>query len=403
MSVISLRVYLENRIQSLHSFQRISAAVFGCCVAVAGLAGCAALPTAGPTASQVMDQAAKEPRHFDLVEIDSGIVSALSSRPATVLSNRIESYDKPPSPTIGIGDTVAVSIWQASNGQMFAAQNGAGQGGGSVTIPDQVVGADGAISVPYAGRISVAGHTPFQVQQTIEQRLAEQLVQPQAVVSVTKAVSNSATFFGEEATAARIPLSAAGDRLLDVLAIAGGSKSPFYDTSIRLSRNGQTATIPVAALVSDPREDVFAWPGDVITLVQTPETFTVFGATSNNTQVPFGAEHLDLAQAIAKAGGLQDQRADPDGVFLLRFEPPAVIRALGVPDLANAPGENSPVLYHLNLRQVNGYFLAERFAVENKDLIYVANAPMTELQKFFTLVSTITGPVIAGTVITRTN
>ncbi len=58
-------------------------------------------------------------------------------------------------------------------------------------------------------------------------------------------------------------------------------------------------------------------------------------------------------------------------------------------------------MYHLNLRQVNGYFLAQRFPVENNDLIYVANAPITELQKFFTLVGTITGPVIAGTVITR--
>jgi polysaccharide biosynthesis/export protein len=403
VSIMWLRGRLENRIQSLQSFLRIPAAVFGCCVAAAGLVGCASVPTAGPTVSQVMDQAAKQPRHFDLVEIDSRVVSALASRPRASLSNRIEPDDKPPSPTIGIGDTVAVSIWQASNGQVFAAPNGPGQLGGNLTIPDQMVGADGAITVPYAGRVPVADRTPLQVQQTIEQRLAEQVVQPQVVVTVTKAVSNSATVFGDQATAARVPLSAAGDRLLDVIAVAGGSKSPFYDTSIRLTRNGQTATIPVAALISDPQADIFAWPGDVITMVQTPETFSVFGATSNNTQVSFGAERLDLAQAIAKAGGLQDQRADPEGVFLLRFEPPAVIRALGVPYLANEPGGNSPVLYHLNLRQVNGYFLAERFAMENNDLIYVANAPMTEVQKFFTLVSTITGPVIAGTVVTHGN
>jgi polysaccharide export outer membrane protein len=385
----------------MHSLQCIPATVFACCVAATGLAGCATVPTAGPTAPQVMDQAAKEPQHFDFVEIDSRVVLALTSRPKADLLNRIESDGKPPNPTIGIGDTVAVSIWQASNGQVFAAQNGPGQGGGSVIIPDQVVGADGAISVPYAGRVPVAGHTPLQVQQTIEQRLAEQIIQPQVIVTVTKAVSNSVTVLGEQATAARVPLSAAGDRLLDVIAVAGGNKSSFYDTSIRLTRNGQTVTIPITSLLSDPQADLFAWPGDIITLVQTPETFSVFGAAFNNTQVPFGAERLDLAQAIAKAGGLRDERADPEGVFLLRFERPAVVRALGVPDLANEPGGNSPVLYHLNLRQINGYFLAERFAVKNNDLIYVANASMTDLQKFFTLVGTITGPVIAGTVVTH--
>jgi polysaccharide export outer membrane protein len=81
--------------------------------------------------------------------------------------------------------------------------------------------------------------------------------------------------------------------------------------------------------MSNPEEDIFAWPGDIITLIHTPKKFSVFGATFNNTQVPFDAERLDLAQAIAKAGGLQDQRADPEGVFLLRFEPQAVIRAPG--------------------------------------------------------------------------
>jgi polysaccharide export outer membrane protein len=402
---------LENRSQSLYSLQCMTATVFACCLAATGLAGCSTVPTAGPTASQVMDQAAKEPQHFDLVEIDSKVVSALASRPKTDLSNRIESYGKPPSPTIGIGDTVSVSIWQTSNGQVFAPQTGPGQGGGegggqgsgSVMIPDQVVGADGGISIPYAGRIPVAGHTALQVQQTIEQRLAEQIIQPQVIVTLSKAVSNSVTVLGEQATAARVPLSPAGDRLLDVIAVAGGNKSSFYDTSIRLTRNGQTVTIPITALLSDPQEDLFAWPGDIITLVQTPETFSVFGATTNNTQVPFGAERLDLAQAIAKAGGLSDPRADPEGVFLLRFERPAVVSALGVPDLANEPEGYSPVLYHLNLRQVNGYFLAERFAIKNHDLIYVANATMTDLQKFFNLVGTITGPVIAGTVLTRTS
>ena len=389
----------------MNSALRIQFTFFARFVATIGLAGCT-VPTAGPTTSQVMDQAAKDPRHFDMVEIDSRAVSALVSQPRASLRNRFESDGKPPRLTIGIGDVVSVSIWQASNGQVLVPrqmppEQGGGQTGGTVGLPDQVVGADGAISVPYAGRVPVAGRTPFQVQQTIERRLAEQLIQPQAIVSVTKAVSNSVTVLGEQATAARVALSGGGERLLDVITTAGGSKAPFYETSIRLSRDGQTATMPMTVLVSDPEENILVLPGDIITLVQTPERFSVFGATSTNMQVPFGADRLDLAQAIAKAGGLLDLRADPEGVFLFRFEPPAVVNALGVPYLANEPGQPSPVLYHLNLRQVDGYFLAERFPVKDNDLIYVANARMTDLEKFFTLIGSITGPVIGGTVVVR--
>jgi len=405
MTSTQFSLRLQNWIRPLHSFRRASATIFVCCATATGLASCTGLPTAGPTTSQVMDQAAAKPGRFDMVEIDSGVVSTLASQPKTRVRNWIEPAGKPPGLTIGIGDTVSVSIWQENNGQALVPraappEKGGGEGG-TVNIPDQMVGADGAISVPYAGRIPVAGRTPFQVQQIIEQRLEELINQPQVVVTVTKAASNFATVFLEQGAATRVVLSPAGDRLSDVIAAAGGSKLPFYDTSVRLTRYGSTTTIPMTALLSDPEEDIFAWPGDIITLEEKPDNFLVFGATTNNAQVPFDAGRLDLAQAIAKAGGLRDERADPEGVFLLRFEPPTVVRALGVPDLAKHVGGDSPVLYHLNLRQVDGYFLAAGFPVENNDLIYVANASMTELQKFFTLVGSITGPVIAGTVVTR--
>lgn len=400
---------------SLNSIRRMKPTVLAGCLIAAALTGCSGVPTAGPTTSQVMKQVARERRQFDMVEVNSRVVSALASQPQASLQNQFERNGKPPSPTIGIGDTISVSIWQTNNGQVFAAPGqagppagalagglpgGSGGSGGSVVIPDQIVGADGGISVPYAGRVPAARHTPLEVQKVIERRLADQLVQPQVIVTVTKAVSDSVTVSGETVTGARIPLSASGDRLLDVIAAAGGSKSPVYATSVRLSRGGRTATIPMTSLISNPQENIYAWPGDVITLIQTPETFSVFGATLNNTQVPFGAERLDLAQAIAKAGGLVDQRADPEGVFLLRFEPRDVVDTLGVPDLANGSGGSTPVLYHLNLRQVDGYFLAERISVQDKDLIYVANAQMNDVQKLFTLIGTITGPVIGGAVVT---
>jgi len=198
---------------------------------------------------------------------------------------------------------------------------------------------------------------------------------------------------------ARVPLSINGDRLLDLIALAGGAKSPVYETFVRLSRNGVTATIPMEQLVSEPPENIYAWPGDVLTLVRIPQTFSVFGATGQNMQVTFGAEKITLAEALAKAGGLQDLRADPAGVFLFRFEPPAVVGALKASALATGPGGSSPVVYRLDLSDANSYFFAQRFPVEDKDVIYVANARLNELQKFFTLLNTITGPVITGIVV----
>jgi len=151
--------------------------------------------------------------------------------------------------------------------------------------------------------------------------------------------------------------------------------------------------------VSDPSENIFVQPADVLTLVRIPQSYTVFGATGANAQVPFTAERMTLVEALAKAGGLQDQRADPAGVFLFRFEPPRVVNALGRPPLGTGPEGSTPVVYRLDLRDAKSYFLAQRFPVEDKDVVYVANADLNEIQKFFTLLNTLTGPVITGVVV----
>jgi polysaccharide export outer membrane protein len=368
----------------------------------AALGGCSTLPTAGPTTGQVVDQAVKDDQvRFDIVDVDNNVVSTLLAQPAESFQNRFRQYGKPPEPKIGIGDAVIVTIWEGAGGGLFGGgtTTGVSPGARAVTIPDQVVARDGAISVPFADRIPVAGKSLLEVQHAIEQRLADKAIEPQAIVVITRSVTNSATVSGEVVNGARVPLSVNGDRLLDLIALAGGAKSPVYETFVRLSRNGVTATIPMEQLVSDPAENIYAWPGDVLTLVHVPQTFSVFGATGQNMQVTFGAEKITLAEALAKAGGLQDLRADPAGVFLFRFEPPAVVGALKASALATGPGGSSPVVYRLDLSDANSYFFAQRFPVEDKDVIYVANARLNELQKFFTLLNTITGPVITGIVV----
>lgn len=366
------------------------------------LEACSTLPTAGPTAGELVDQAVQQNRRrFDLVDIDNRVLAALLAAPAESFAKRFKKYGKPPNPKIGIGDSVSVTIWEAAAGGLFSSAPNAqiSTGSRSVTIPTQLVGRDGGISVPYAGRIPAAGRTPVEVQQIIQQRLAQKAIEPQAIVTLTNSVSNTATVEGEVVNGARLQLSLHGDRLLDLIAEAGGAKAPIYQTYVRLSRHGVTATIPMQTLVSHPAENIYAQPGDVLTLIQVPQSVAVFGAAGYNAQLNFSGEKMTLIEALAKAGGLDDTRSDPAGVFLFRYEPAATVRALGAPPLGTGPGGASPVVFRLDLSQAHSYFLAQRFPVEDKDIIYIANAKLTELQKFFTLLNTLTGPVITGIVI----
>jgi polysaccharide export outer membrane protein len=366
------------------------------------LVGCGYLPTAGPTAGEVIDQGMQDNQtRYAVVDVNSNVVATLLGQPAESFRTRFGKNGKPPAPKIGIGDTVSVSIWEAAGGGLFGTSptDHVSAGSRNVTIPEQVVARDGGISVPFGGRVTVAGRSTVEVQREIERRLAEKAIEPQVIVTIAKSVTNAATVSGEVVTGARVPLSVDGDHLLDLIALAGGAKSPVYETFVRLSRNGVTASIPMERLVSDPAENIYAQPGDVLTLVRVPQTYSVLGATGQNAQLTFNAERITLVEALAKAGGLLDLRSDPGGVFLFRFEPPTVVAALNAPQLGTGPGRSSPIVYRLDMSNANAYFLAQRFPVEDKDIIYVANARLNELQKFFSLLNTITGPVITGIVV----
>src|SRR5437763_870802 len=140
-------------------------------------------------------------------------------------------------------------------------------------IPDQQVGPDGAISIPYAGRIAAAGHTPSEVERAIEKELGPKALEPHAIVAVRRSVANSVSVAGEALRAGRIPLSPGGDRLLQVIAAAsGGAAVTPPQVIVQLSRNGASATVPLAPLVGQREDNTVAEPADVLTLVRRPKT-----------------------------------------------------------------------------------------------------------------------------------
>lgn len=269
-------------------------------------------------------------------------------------------------------------------------------------IPAQVVARDGTIAIPYAGRVPAAGRTPAELEREIEARLAKKALAPQAVVVDEGGPAHTAAVTGAVVHGARVPLSPAGDRLLQVIAEAGGAKAPVRDLFIRLSRGGVTATLPFETLVREPAENIYAWPGDAVTLIRLPRTFSVFGAAKRNAQLRFGADRLTLAEALAKTHWLIAEVANARGVFVFRYESDAVLRALGQPLATAAQGGVSPVVYRFDLHDPKYFFLARRFPMRDKDIVFVVDAAAVSLYKWFHVLGKITGPVVEGLVVCYT-
>jgi polysaccharide export outer membrane protein len=226
----------------------------------------------------------------------------------------------------------------------------------------------------------------------IEQALAGKAIQPQVLVNVLHSVSNTVSVGGEAIGGARIPLSVKGDRLLDVIAEAGGVKVPVNEAYVELSRGATTARVPLTRVIADPRENISMQANDVLTLVHDPQTFLVVGAASFNSEIPFNSDGITLAQALAKSGGLQDTRSDPQGVFIFRYEKASIARELR-PDVQFAySGREVPIVYRLDLRNPNSLFVEQKFQMVNHDLIFVSNAPLVEAEKIIGIFNSVLSP-----------
>jgi polysaccharide export outer membrane protein len=251
---------------------------------------------------------------------------------------------------------------------------------------------NGRIDFPFVGSIAVAGHTSSEVQDILKTRLAEKASQPQVIVSVVSGNTNSIIVSGDVKSPGRRQLSISQETLLDVIALSGGPTHDSSDTVVTVTRGHTSATVPLSAIEAIPSENIPMAPQDRVRVEFAPHTYLVFGATGRVAQTPFDAGRLSLAEAMARSGGLDDNRADPASVFLFREEPALTARALGL----DTHGTEIPIIYRADLRDPQNFFLMERLPMRDKDLIYVANAKTVQIYKFLQLIYTIVTPVVTG-------
>ncbi len=362
-----------------------------CLLAPAVLGGCGFIPMSGPSSPDIRAERSST-LPFAVVKLDPQVIRTLENYEPNVLGGAFVDRRTPANIRFGIGDVLAVTIFEATAGGLFIPIEAGVRPGNFVNLPDQAVDNDGNISVPYAGTIKAAGLTNVQVQNAIVERIKNRAIEPQVVVTASQQRTSLVSVFGEVRTPVRFPMPASGarDRLTDAITRAGGISANGWETWVTLEREGKRATVPFANLVYMPSNNIFVQPGDRIYLYREPMKFLAFGATGQQGEFNFDAWRINLAQAVAKAGGLLDFQADPGSIFLYRREPREVAEQLGV-DCTNFSGPLIPIVFNVSFQDPAGYFLATKLDMRPFDVIYVANAPQVDVTKVLAFINTAVG------------
>ena len=374
------------------------------------LAGCAQLPAAAPTSLELENSINESAPTYALVNVDERVTAILHQYRRSTFSPGFKARRYTPTNALYPGDSIGISIFEVGTSPLFGpagtsgaqSQQGGSLGGVTTSVPPQVVEADGTIMVPYVGRLRAAGKTPGQLGTEIQKQLQGKAVDPQVVVTLAGNASNVATVGGDVNTPRPVPLSLRGERLLDVIAAAGGAKYPAYDVYVTVVRNGRVETVLLQTIVANAAENIFIRPNDQVFVTRHPRTFAVLGATLKVSQYTFDTARVSLAEAVARAGGPIDTVGNPSGIYLFRYEPAEIAEKIlgkkaAVSALASAGVETVaernfvPIMYRIDFRKAGGYFLAQDINLHDKDVVLVTNADATQLQKILMTVRGFTG------------
>lgn len=372
------------------SFKRVPGVTLTLC---ALLTGCATLPSNGPTAGQVMrsEKSKTNTMGFRIVPINAPLVEQLNAQPHATSVGLAAMAIQGRNDTIGPGDVLQIVVFEVGaslfGGAISTPNADFDPTAKNVTFPGVVVDREGEISLPYIGRLQVAGKTPAEVQDLVVGGLRGKSQNPQALVFVKTNVANRVFLQGDVSKPGPIELSLGDEHVTDAIAIGGGTKFPSDDMVVRLFRGGHVGEERLSELTEGGPDDVQLIAGDRVEVLHRPRSYTVFGATDKVSQVPFESDTVSLAEAVARIGGPNDSKADAKAVFLFRYA------------ASDADGHLKPIIYRLDMMQPASYFLSTRFVMQDKDVIFVANAAANQPSKLIGVLNQLFSPFVTARVL----
>jgi polysaccharide export outer membrane protein len=356
-------------------------------VAMLLVSGCAIMPSSGPTSRQIRADARSDQSNLGFAIVEVADLASVPAGPAIPAVFQPERY-APPTNLIAPGDVLEIAVYESgvtlfggSKSSAAAASPGFDATSQVERLPPVRVDDMGVIRLPYIGRMEAARLTSTELEAKIRAGYKGMSQNPQVMVAIRESIGNSVILSGEVARPGRLVLPTNTETLSDVLALAGGYRGEAKDLSVRVVRQDQPVELRLSDIMAHGERDMRIYPGDRIAVVRAPRSIAVMGAPGRVEQMAFSGPTISLAEALAMAGGSNPGAGNPEAVFVFRFQ-------------MSADGTETPVAYHVNMMRASGYFISQRFVMQDKDVLYVGNSEANQPSKVVGLASQLFGPLV---------
>ena len=329
------------------------------------LSGCSIIPGSHMEGVDVEPETStleQDLSNINISVIDSALISQLKDRQQAYTQTKkhtpmmTEGYDY----VLGIGDVLSIGVWDHPELTIPAAVQRTAEFDGFR------IQADGTITYAYAPNVPAAGKTIRQLHKILVEKLSQVIEKPQLDLKVVGFKSQRTYVTGEVKKPGVFAISEIPLTLIDAINLAGGLSERADWRTVNFTRDNQTEIIRLDDFYTqgDITQNRLLQHGDIIHVNRTDnQKVFVLGDVSKAGSIEINRYGLSLAEALSDVGGLNEQTANANGVFVLRKRP------------ANEEGVIADV-YQLYAQNVVALVLADQFKLQPRDIIYVTTAPI---------------------------
>ena len=259
---------------------------------------------------------------------------------------------------IGVGDILQIIVWDHPELTTPAGQFRDAETSG------QQVGDDGYLFYPYVGMVKAAGMNIAALRDVLTERLSAYIQNPQLDVRVVGFRSKRVYVVGEVQTPGVLPLNDVPLTIADAISLSGGLTENAHKSGVNISRDGRVYEIDLKALYdhADSSQNLTLQHGDIVNVLdRSQQKVFLMGEIRNPSSVEIINGQLSLAAAIGEAGGVNQISADSGGIYVVRNT-----------------DKDQPEIFHLDARYATGMLLAERFAMQAQDVVFVDTAGVSQ-------------------------
>lgn len=351
------------------------------------VAACGSLPRGAPIQAEVTRGANAPEADFAVYPVSKALLPSLSEWPTT--ERRFEWLPHSHGSNAQViqpGDVLSIKIWDSAENSLLLSP-----GQRTADLPGIRVSGSGSIFVPYVGQVRVKDRTPDDARQFLQRQLEAIAPGAQVQLSMVEGRVNSVDVVSGVRAPGNVKLPDQNFSVLAAISASGGVNEGLGNPQVKLVRGHKTYRTSLKRLFEDAKNDTRLRGGDQLIVEADPRYFLTLGSSGSESQFSFNRDKVSALDALSIMGGVNDARADPKGILILREYPASALNA----------GTRGPrqqrVVFTIDLTSSDGLFSAGNFYINSGDLVLATESPLSSVNAIVGIIGSAFGLVNLAT------